>query len=502
MFVRNKTMRKYINFYANSCSINRSVIAIGLSITVLMLPISVALGQNLEAVSLRSQQLLPDRPNNILTLKRAIALAQENDDWLLKSDLQESRFQRLSEAADTLPDPSISIGLLNLPTNGFAINQEPMTQFKVGASQMFPRGKSRALTEKRYKYAADEQPLLRENRRQQIALKTTQLWLVAYEASASYKLVNDARPLFDKLGDIVSASYASSAGNANQQDIIRAELELVRLNDRLISLEAQKDVALAQLSQFLTSSSDYQHSFNQDTVSMHKMSMPASIPEPINGQNAQYLHIQRTPLNQLHTLVSGHALLGASEQRIRTASIDIDIAKQAYKPQYGVNASYAWRDDSPRSETQSSQSRADFFSIGLSVSMPLFSNTRQDANVSSATLMTEAMRTEKLLIMRELMAGLKTSIAAYKGASTRLTVYEKQILPQVKQQTQAALNAYTNDIGDFAEVVRAQIDELDAQLTTLAIQTKQRQALAKIDYYYSPKALPHTLNNTGINAHE
>jgi L-2-hydroxyglutarate oxidase LhgO len=84
----------------------------------------------------------------------------------------------------------------------------------------------------------------------------------------------------------------------------------------------------------------------------------------------------------------------------------------------------------------------------------------------------------------------------------RLTVYEKQILPQVKQQTQAALNAYTNDIGDFAEVVRAQIDELDAQLTTLAIQTKQRQALAKIDYYYSPKALPHTLNNTGINAHE
>jgi len=183
-------------------------------------------------------------------------ISKKHDEWLTKSELTQSRLNVLSEGADAMPDPTFSLGLLNFPTNGFAINQEPMTQIKVGASQMFPRGDSLSLQEKKFTLIANEQPYLREERRLKLTQQTTHLWLDAFEASASYQLVNEARPLFDKLGDIVSASYASSAGKANQQDIIRAELELVRLNDRLISLDTKKRVALSTLSQFLLSTSN------------------------------------------------------------------------------------------------------------------------------------------------------------------------------------------------------------------------------------------------------
>jgi len=172
----------------------------------------------------------------VLSLQKAIAIAQKNDDWLVKSKFSELRLLDLSYGALALPDPTISIGLLNLPTDGFAFNQEPMTQFKVGISQMLPRGKTLALQEKRYQTAAAEQPYQRADRILKVALQTSILWLDAYRDSTNYELVQDAIPLFDKLNDIVGASYTSSAGNTKQQDIIRAELELVRLEDRLLDL--------------------------------------------------------------------------------------------------------------------------------------------------------------------------------------------------------------------------------------------------------------------------
>ena len=472
-----------------------------------VLPISMmgsALASDIETSSAANQHIAK---NDVLTLQAVIQHAQLNDEWLVKSDLLASQLKQLGEAANTLPDPTFSISVLNLPTDGFAFNQEPMTQLKVGASQMFSRGNSRALKEKRFQLAADEQPHLQENRRQQIALQATQLWLAAFEASNSYQLVEESRPLFDKLGDIVSASYASSSGTAKQQDIIRAELELIKLNDRLITLEAQRDVALSKLSQFLMVSDDYSQDINQEALSSPTLVaslLPKTLPTLTEKQYLLQEYTAQISPNEFHTLVGNHALILANERRIRTSSTDIEIAEQAYKPQYGMNASYAFRDDNP-----SGQSRADFFSIGLTVSMPLFSSKRQDANVSSATLMTEVMRTEKLLIMRELMAGLSSALSAYEGASRRLAIYENRIIPQIKQQAEAALNAYTNDTGDFAEVVRAQIDELDAQLTMLNIRVNQRRALASIEYFYAPTVNENSTGNisaniktTGNNAHE
>ena len=188
----------------------------------------------------------------VLSLDTAINIALTQDDWLVKSQFEQQRLVALSEGASALPDPTLSIGILNLPTDGFAFDQEPMTQIKVGASQMFPRGDTLALQEAQFQQAANIQPVKRADRRQKVALQTTLLWLDAYQNQASYALVKDAEPLFDKLGEIVSASYASSVGKANQQDIIRAELELLRLQDRLITLSTQQRTALSRLMQYLS----------------------------------------------------------------------------------------------------------------------------------------------------------------------------------------------------------------------------------------------------------
>lgn len=413
-----------------------------------------------------------------LSLNAAILTAIENDDWLTKSKYEEERLLKLSEGSRALPDPTFNVGLLNLPTDGFAFNQEPMTQFMVGAAQLFPRGDTLALTETQFEQAASIQPYQRLERTAKIAWQTKLLWLDAYKNQSNYAIVQNTKPLFDKLGDIVSANYASSIGSAKQQDIIRADLALIRLKDRLLNLATEKQIALSKLEQFLFSTTQ-QNSIINDFASVETNVVITDI-----ADERTFLCLSRLDNaneQSLFTLLNTHPKVRALEQKILMQSTSIDLAKQSLKPQFGVNASYAFRDDMPIE--QGGNSRADFFSIGMSVSVPLFSKARQDAEVSSNILQVEMLKTEKRLLLRELMSGLKSNIAQYKGSVERLAIYNDKIIPQMTQRTNAALNAYTNDAGQFSEVVNAQIDELDAQVTAINIEVSKLKALAAISYY-------------------
>jgi len=428
-----------------------------------------------------TQTLVTDT-SDVLTLEKALDLAQKNDDWLTKSRFEEQSLRDLSKGATALPDPVLIIGLLNLPTDGFAFDQEPMTQFKVGANQMFPRGDTLSLKQSQFEQRAAIQPFLRRDRQRKVRLQTSLLWLDGFLSQANYRLIEKSKPLFDKLTEIVSAQYASSLGRTNQQDIIRAELELVRLKDRLVDLQSAQHTAMARLSQYLTPSETIVERYKPPLM---LTVLPDEMPAPSDHDTALLARLVSQDDQTLFEHLAQHPVIAAKDADIAAQALNTDIAKQAYKPQYGVNASYAFRDDSP--QTQGGNSRPDFFSINLTVSLPLFSNARQDSKVSSAVQQVEALRTEKRLLLRELMAGLKSSIERYEGASTRLDIYENQIIPQMAQLADAALNAYTNDRGDFAEVVRARIAELDAKMTANTIRVTQHKAIAEMRYYFSAR---------------
>jgi hypothetical protein len=61
-----------------------------------------------------------------------------------------------------LPDPKVSLGIMNLPTDTWDLDQEGMTQLKVGVSQMFPRGDSLEIKKDQLQIESTKFPLLRE----------------------------------------------------------------------------------------------------------------------------------------------------------------------------------------------------------------------------------------------------------------------------------------------------------------------------------------------------
>ena len=75
-----------------------------------------------------------------LTIERAVQIALARDTLINVYQSRSDAFKEQSIAEDALPDPQMKFGLMNLPTDTFKRNQEPMTQIQLGIQQMFPRG--------------------------------------------------------------------------------------------------------------------------------------------------------------------------------------------------------------------------------------------------------------------------------------------------------------------------------------------------------------------------
>lgn len=400
-----------------------------------------------------------------LELSAAIASAQSQDPWLAGSELRERALLANGTASSSLPDPMLSVGFANLPTDTFDFDQEPMTQFKVGVSQVFPRGDSRALSAERFRHLGSAQPHQRADRRARIALEVTREWLLAYRASASIALIERDRDLFEQLLEVVEASYTSALGRTRQQDLIRAQLELTRLDERLSRLNEQQQISLSRLLQWVSP-------LEQGPALSFAMAERPDIALPEGAIKPESLDA-----NSLGRLLSGHPSVLAVDARVAASATGIAIAEQGYRPQWRVDASYGYRDDDPLHGD-----RADFFSVGLALDMPLFTEKRQDQNVRSAVASTEALRTERTLLLRRLYASFETERKRLAVLEERRQLYRGRLLREMREQAEASLSAYTNDDGDFAEVVRARIAELNANIEALDIEVQRLMSISQLNY--------------------
>ncbi|MBE7215000.1 TolC family protein [Shewanella benthica] len=411
------------------------------------------------------------------TLEMAVKSAQRNDPWLVGNRHTQDAYESKSIAAGTLPDPKINIGLANMPLDTFDFGQEGMTQFKVGVSQMFPRGDSLALRQQQLELIASQYPFQREDRKAKVVVTSGQLWLDVYKAQESIALIESNRSLFEQLSDIAQASYSTALGKSRLQDIVRAQLEVTRIDDRLNVLEQELDTDTQRLSQW--TSHYFVDEFSNDTQLDNGEEVKMATPLPAIKLLYPELYIGRQVQPQtLFEYFSHHPSVNAIEKIIQASSKGIELSKQKFKPEWGVNAGYGYRADDPMGNE-----RADLFTVGVSFDLPLFTSDKQDREVQAAVSHAESVKTLKWLRLREMMAAFGAAKAQLLRLEQRQHRYRSELLPQMKDQSDASLSAYTNDDGDFAEVVRALIAELNAQLDDLSIDVNIQKTKVQLNYF-------------------
>ncbi|WDD98652.1 TolC family protein [Thalassomonas actiniarum] len=425
-------------------------------------------------------------PGQTLSFGQTIKQALANDPWLNASRYKQSSLESMSRFSATLPDPKVSLALANLGTDKFDLEQEAMTQLKVGVSQMFPRGDSLQIKQQQLNIQSQQHPLQRRDREAKVTVTAGSLWLDAYLAQESIALIEKNYALFEQLSDVAQASYSSALGKTRQQDIVRSQLELTRLEDRLVQLKQQQLVYQQKLTQWLLAyqeepglnqafdQADFPGGFSSGVISLDK-----EMPE-LDLLRAELLNTeQQIPAQQLARELMAHPVLAVFDKKILAADQGIKLAKQSYLPEWGVNASYGLRGDDAMGNN-----RADLFSVGVTFDLPLFTENRQDQLVKAQVLKSEAIKTEKLLLLRQLMSAFYAGKAKLKRLEQRNRLYLDELLPQIHLQAEASLTAYTSDDGDFAEVVRARIAELNAEIDALAIRVGIEKTILELNYLF------------------
>jgi len=397
-----------------------------------------------------------------LTLQKAEYRALQNEPGILGLDAKTQSMVQQSIAAGELMDPKLQVGLLNLPTDTFEFDQEPMTQFKVSYIQQFPSGNS--LEIQREKALSQSQLFQHQIAERKIQLLTRVR--LAYLETLYWEQARDTvaknRQLVSQLADFVESQF--SVGRSNQFDLITAQQRLSKLDDRLKQIEQNISSERYQLSEWIG------ERLSQSPLSPD---IPAFKQFSLNSLG----------LEQINQFIAQHPKIQEINNQIEVTDKNLELALESEKPGWNLNVSYAYREDAP-----DGTDRADFFSAMVTIDLPLFSENRQKRQYQAQQYELQSNRLQRDALLRKLRSDvfrLKTNLEL---SEQRFALFRESLIPQAEQRSQAALQAYQSGSGSFADVMQAYMDALNTRLEQKRIQIDSLKVQAQLLYFVEAPA--------------
>ncbi len=171
---------------------------------------------------------------NTLSLDAALRMALEHSQTLAAKDQAVLAAQALSVAAAQLPDPSLKLGVNNLPVTGadkYSLTRDFMTMRSVGLAQEWVRADKRQALSARYDSEAQVALAQRRMSEQDIQRETAQAWLTLHFQQRVHQLLNQQSQEMALQLQSVQAAYRVL--KASQADVLSARLALAQVQDQL-----------------------------------------------------------------------------------------------------------------------------------------------------------------------------------------------------------------------------------------------------------------------------
>jgi outer membrane protein TolC len=154
----------------------------------------------------------------------------------------------------------------------------------------------------------------------------------------------------------------------------------------------------------------------------------------------------------------------ASEAMQGAARLEVDMAREEYKPGWMLDLSYGFRRPMP-----DGTERPNMVTAMLTVDLPVFRSKRQDRRLAEKQALESGARFEAEDKHRELEAMHSMARAEYEALSARAKIFEEQLLPALRRETQVTVAGFARD----------QIEYRDAQMKSL--EAEQEYARLRAD---------------------
>ena len=395
-------------------------------------------------------------PSELLTLEHALLRVQAESPSLAEMQARAEAMATIPSQVGSLPDPIVSFSSLNLPVDTFDVDQEAMTQLQFGISQQIPYPGKLALKESIAEYMADAANSSVDEMRLQLNRDVKTLWWRLFFLDRSIEVVEINKTLLRQFIEIAQTKY--KVGQGLQQDVLLAQLELSKLLDRKIQLVSKRKQETARLNALL----------NQATEKVIRLPVLTDI---------------NTDLPQLKKLSSIFELSktnkpALAEQRllIDAATARKELAERDLLPDFNVGAAYGFR----QGNDPNGDSRADFLSLKVGVTVPLFADRKQKKAISqrgSEVKQQQYALQDKWLAIQ---ADITSTIADYDRTREQVSLFTTGVIPQARQTVASMLAGYQVNKVDFLNLIRAQITLYNYETRLWQTISEGKSALAKL----------------------
>lgn len=397
-----------------------------------------------------------------LTLQRSEELALAADPAVVAGQARARALQAQAVADGQLPDPKLLMGVWNVPLDDFSMKKEAGSQWRTGIRQSFPRGNSLEYRQRRGEWLSKAETSATRDTRSQIQRDVRQNYLELFYQDRAAHIIEQTHELFAQLVDITRAHYAS--GRVSQQDVLQAQLELSRLDDRISRINEQRDIQQAALSRWIG-----------DTAWQNIDTRFPVLPD-VPG-----LSVLQAILPEHPGIRSANAEVEASQQSVREA-------REQYKPGFDVGVEYRKR----FGNDMDGSDRPDQMAAMVTLDLPLFTAKRQDQRLSASQQKKEAAIQAREQKLRELQRTLAADHARWRRLEEQLALYDERLLSEARANAEAALTAYQSGLNEFNTLMRARITELDIRLQRLRLWVDRAKTQARLLYLGSGRTTPDT----------
>jgi outer membrane protein TolC len=356
--------------------------------------------------------------------------------------------------AKALPDPQLTYEYWT---------QQSDLQMKqtFGVMQMFPWfGKIDARTEAATKEASAAQQKYQAARLSLFKEVKEGFYEFAYLANA-IEIAKENLELLRHFEEVARTKY--TAAEAGQPDVIRAQVELAKMEYVLQSLEPLRKPIVSKLLKALT------------------------LPEDANLSWPKVEEFNEAPLDYerlVNILRQKNPELAGLDFEVMAAKSRIELAKKNFYPDIGVGVMW---------ENMDGRGSRDGVAMVFQMNLPLwrdsYSAGQRQAQAKKASIVQEKIDTENSLI-----AKAAQSYYDYNDSIRRIHLYRDTLMPKGKELLQASETAYRAGTVDFLSLIDSQRLLLDYYLSYQRALADNRQKLAELEMLAGAEFEPERTN--------
>lgn len=387
-----------------------------------------------------------------LSMAKAEKLALTSDPAILAQQSKADSLSAEAIAKGQLPDPKIGLSLVNVPVNDFDLEREPSTQFRTKILQSFPRGDTLKYQQEYMMWLGKAKSASARDVAKQIRRDVRSTFLELYYQTEAEKVIRESRELFKQMVDVTEVMFSS--GRVSQQDVLGAQLELSRLDERAIKISARRDIQRAKLARWLG----------------------ADAAEPIDTTFPVLPQIRDK--ESLYQNLLEHPFLANSTANIKANEKLIDKAREQYKPGWNVGLEYRKRFGT----NQDGSNRDDMMAAVVSFDLPIFTDKRQDKTLIASQRQADAARQQNQIRYLELKRMLDSDYSQWQHLGDQEKIYRDHLLKKSSATTKAAIHAYRSGNTEYPSLIRATVTDLNVKLQSLRIKVDRAKAQARILY--------------------